>query len=91
MSPQDIEENGDDKVGCIEQQRGRPLVRPSEVRCQHSSRERHRRNAQQQEVKNKERIVTALDMRKQAVMINPHDTDEREADDEGKVGRPLPQ
>ena len=57
---------------------------------QYGRRKRNRRDPQeQQQVKNEEQVVRPLDVGKEAVMVNPHDPDEREADHERNVGRPL--
>src|SRR5438874_3758758 len=57
--------------------------RRGEWHCRHSH--------EQQQIQDHQRVVRALDVVEQAMMVDPHDADKSEANNERHVSRPLPQ
>jgi len=57
---------------------------------QHGGGERNRAHAQQKEKVQKQKpVIRSLDVREQAVVVDPHNPDKCEAEDESKIRRPL--
>jgi hypothetical protein len=90
VSPQHVKDDGDHEVGRVIENGCCALAATVEVLCQHGCRVRNcRYPKQQRKVQNHQGIVGAPDMGEQAVVVDPHDADKGEADDESDVRGPL--
>ena len=90
IAPEQVERDGDVEISCAEKYGGGALTRLAEVRSEDCGGKRNGGDAEKKkEIQNHENVVGALDVIEEAVVIDPHDADECEADDEGKIERPL--
>src|SRR5579863_9066813 len=92
ISPQEVEEDGNDEIGSVIQNRRHPLIALAEMLRQHGRRKRNRSYTQQKKkVQKQKRIIRSLDVSEQAMVIDPHNPDEGETKDKGKIRGPLPE
>ena len=92
ITPKQIEDDGDEDIGSIEKNGGGALARLAEIGGKNSGGKWDGSDAEeQQEIENQEQIIGALDVSEEAVVIDPHDADESETDQEGKVKGPIGQ
>jgi hypothetical protein len=92
VAPQHIKEDGKHEVGAVVEDSGGARVHGREVDGKHGSGEGHNCDSeQQQQVHEEQPMIGAVDMREHAVMVDPHDSDEEEAQQKCEVRRPLAQ
>jgi len=92
MPPEEIEENRDKNVRRVIQNKGGSLIGLAPMRGEHGRRERNDDNAEQeQQIQNEEHVIGTGDMCEKAVMIDPHNSNKGETDEEREVSGPLPQ
>ena len=92
ITPEQIEDDGDEDIGGIEKHGGGALTRLAEIGGENSGGKWDGSDAEEEEeIENQEHVVGALDVIVEAVVIDPHDADECETDQEGKVKGPIGQ
>ena len=90
VPPERVENDGDEDIGGIEKHGGGALARLAEIGGEDSGGKRNGSDAEKEKkIENEEQIIGTLDVGEEAVMIDPHDADEGEADDEGNVKGPV--